>query len=1069
MLKITDEILIDRVQYYETYIKGKQYFKSGKVKEVRTNPKHNYFVGNVYGSHAYEATAEFNTFGNIHSTSCTCKAYETYHGDCKHIIALLLMIREYDMKGKLATKPSEGDIKNILNQYKIEKYSGLIPIELEINYEIDKYESIVTLRLGEEKLYVVKSLSKFLSNLIDDKPTEFSKNFIYYPDLHTFKDEDKEFIEFLKLIYEIYDANYSSGGSYGYNSTFSGKKLRLSPLTQEKFLDFMVDRKFNLTINGASYKDVTVTDERLDIKLNIEESDKDLILNVAQDISQGPISKSGKYFFYDNRIHRLGNDQINAIMPIFNELYNKEVKKIRIKNDLKETFISEVLPSIKKHSNLVIDKNVESSIYSPPLYSTVYFDRIDDVIFGTLIFNYGEIEINPFSAELPKRDPEKILLRDIEREGKILGLLEQSDFKVENGRFFLEEEELIFDFINDIVPRLQEYCEIYYSDSFKKIGLIGADSFTGGLKLNSGLDMLEFSFDIEGIDTSELSNIFKALREKKKYYKLKDGSFLSLDSQELEDIVDILENLDMGTTQLKEGKINIPKYRTMYLDKLLQDKGIDFIKKNVDFKKLVRDIKEPEDLEIEVPKELNADLRDYQKFGYKWLKTLSKYGFGGILADEMGLGKTVQMLTFLLSEKKEGAKTSIAVVPTSLVYNWEEEVKKFAPTLKSLLIIGNKTERNELIKKAVDYDLVITSYPLMRRDIDEYQPIIFEHCILDEAQHIKNHGSLNAKSVKNINAKQYFALTGTPMENSLSELWSIFDYLMPGYLLSYGKFSMKYEKPITKDEDIGKLKDLNHHIKPFILRRLKKEVLKELPDKIEQRILVDMTKEQKKLYLAYLQAIKGELMDEIGIVGYNKSHIKILAGLTRLRQICCHPGIFVEDYKGDSGKLESLEEIIQEAKNGGHRVLVFSQFTTMLQRIREALENKGIKCLYLDGSTPMIERGESVRSFNKGVGDVFLISLKAGGTGLNLTSADMVIHYDPWWNPAVEDQATDRAHRIGQENTVQVIKLITKGTIEEKIFQLQEHKKEMIDKVIQEGETLVSKLSEEELMSLFEA
>ncbi len=1069
MLKITDEILIDRVQFYETFIKGKQYFKAGKVKEVRTNSKHDYFVGNVYGSHVYETSAEFSSFGNIQSTSCTCMAYDTYHGDCKHIVALLMMIKEYDMKGRLATKPSEGDIKNILNQYKTEKYSELIPIELEINYEIDKYESIITLRVGEDKLYVVKSISKFLSNLIDDKPTEFSKNFIFYPDLHTFKEEDKAFIDYLKLIYEVYDANYSGGGSYGYNSSFSGKKLRLSPLTQDKFLDFMVDRKFNLTIGGASFKDVIVTDEKLDIKFNIEENDKDLILSISQDVSQGPISKTGKYFFYDNKVHRLSNAQIDAIMPIINELYNKEVKKIRVKSDLKESFISELLPSLKKHSNLLIDKNVESSIYSPPLYSTVYFDRIDEIIFGTLLFNYGEMEINPFSAEAPKRDSERILLRDIEREGKILGLLEESDFKVENGRFFLEEEELIFDFINDIVPRLQQYCEIYYSDSFKKIGLIGADSFTGGLRLNSGLDMLEFSFDIEGIDTSELSNIFKALREKKKYYKLKDGSFLSLDSQELEDIVDILEHLDMGTTQLKDGKINIPKYRTMYLDKLLQDKGIDFIKKNVDFKKLVRDIKEPEDLEIEVPKELNADLRDYQKFGYKWIKTLSKYGFGGILADEMGLGKTVQMLAFLLSEKEEGAKTSIAVVPTSLVYNWEEEVKKFAPTLKTLLITGNKGERDDLIKHIQDYDLVITSYPLMRRDIEEYQTITFDHCILDEAQHIKNHGSLNAKSVKNINAKQYFALTGTPMENSLSELWSIFDYLMPGYLLSYGKFSAKYEKPITKDEDNTKLKDLNHHIKPFILRRLKKEVLKELPDKIEQRILVDMTKEQKKLYLAYLQAIKGELMDEIGIVGYNKSHIKILAGLTRLRQICCHPGIFVEDYKGDSGKLESLEEIIEEAKNGGHRVLVFSQFTSMLQRIRESFENKGINCLYLDGSTPMIERAESVRRFNQGVGDVFLISLKAGGTGLNLTSADMVIHYDPWWNPAVEDQATDRAHRIGQENTVQVIKLITKGTIEEKIFQLQEHKKEMIDKVIQEGETLISKLSEEELMSLFEA
>ena len=447
------------------------------------------------------------------------------------------------------------------------------------------------------------------------------------------------------------------------------------------------------------------------------------------------------------------------------------------------------------------------------------------------------------------------------------------------------------------------------------------------------------------------------------------------------------------------------------------------------------------------------------------MKTLSNYGFGGILADEMGLGKTIQMIAFLLSEKKEkGQEPSLVIVPTSLVYNWEDEVKRFAPSLKTLVVVGTKEERNNLIDDVEDYDLVITSYPLVRKDVEEYRAFTFRHCILDEAQHIKNHGSLNAKSVKNINAKKYFALTGTPMENSLSELWSIFDFLMPGYLLSHGKFSEKFEKPIARDHDNAKLKDLNNHIKPFILRRLKKEVLKELPDKIEQKIVVEMTTEQKKLYLAYLQAIKGELDDEISTKGYNKSHIMILAGLTRLRQLCCHPSVFVEGYKGGSGKLDSLEEIVSEAIEGGHRILIFSQFTTMLGRIRELLESKKIHCLYLDGSTPVLERGELVRDFNRGVGDVFLISLKAGGTGLNLTSADMVIHFDPWWNPAVEDQATDRAHRIGQENTVQVIKLITKGTIEEKIFQLQEKKKEMIDKVITEGETLISKLSEDEIM-----
>ena len=544
---------------------------------------------------------------------------------------------------------------------------------------------------------------------------------------------------------------------------------------------------------------------------------------------------------------------------------------------------------------------------------------------------------------------------------------------------------------------------------------------------------------------------------------------MSLDNKAFDHIVDMLNYLDIEGKDFHDGNVKIPKFRTLYLDKFIRDRGIDYIKKNVNFNRLVQDINDPDDIEYELPKGLTADLRDYQKFGFKWLKTLSNYGFGGVLADEMGLGKTIQMISFLLSEKEEkGSEASIVIVPTSLVYNWEEEVKRFSPSLKTLVVVGNKDERNKLIGTIKDYDLIITSYPLIRRDIGEYRDIFFRYCILDEAQYIKNQESLSAKSVKNIKAKNYFALTGTPMENSLSELWSIFDFLMPGYLLTSKKFIKKYEWPIVKKEDNEKLKELSNQIKPFILRRSKKEVLKELPDKIEQKIVVDMLKDQKKLYKAYLQAIKGEIDDEINAKGYSRSHIKILAGLTRLRQICCHPGIFVEGYNGGSGKLDSLEEIVAEAVASGHRILIFSQFTTMLEKIKKLLEYNKIKTLYLDGGTPIMERSNLVMDFNKGIGDVFLISLKAGGTGLNLPSADMVIHFDPWWNPAVEDQATDRAHRIGQEKTVQVIKLVAKGTIEEKIFKLQEKKKEMIDKVITDGETLISKLSEEEIMSLFD-
>ncbi len=659
-------------------------------------------------------------------------------------------------------------------------------------------------------------------------------------------------------------------------------------------------------------------------------------------------------------------------------------------------------------------------------------------------------------------------MRDIEKERYILSLLEKSEFKVRDGIVFMEEEAKIFDFIYNIIPKLQQYCDIYYSENFKNLNLKDASDFSGGIRLNEKLDMLEFDFQIDGIDEEELYQVFKALKEKKKYYRLKNGSFLPLDSREIKDIDNMLNYLNVSKSDFKKEFIPIPKFRSMYLDRYLKEKRLNFIKQNVNFKKLIMDINEPEDIEYEIPEEVKYILRDYQKFGFKWLKTLSKYGFGGILADDMGLGKTLQVIAFLLSEKKEkGSFPSIVIVPTSLVYNWESEIKKFAPDLKVLIIVGDKLERNKLIEDINNYDIVITSYPLIRRDIELYKDINFRYCILDEAQHIKNPNSLNAKSVKSIKANNYFALTGTPMENSLMELWSIFDFLMPGYLLSKKKFTERYEKPIVREQDSNALKDLNIHIKPFILRRVKKDVLKELPDKIEQKIVVDMTKEQKKIYVAYLKSIKGEIEEEISHKGFNKSQIKILAGLTRLRQICCHPGMFIENYEGESGKLSFLKEILTDAIDGGHRILLFSQFTSMLSIIKDMLDGEGIQYMYLDGSTDVMKRGKLVEDFNKGIGEVFLISLRAGGTGLNLTGADTVIHFDPWWNPAVEEQATDRAHRIGQENTVQVIKLITKGTIEEKIFQLQEEKKEMIDRVITEGETLVSKLSEEEILSLF--
>ncbi len=437
---------------------------------------------------------------------------------------------------------------------------------------------------------------------------------------------------------------------------------------------------------------------------------------------------------------------------------------------------------------------------------------------------------------------------------------------------------------------------------------------------------------------------------------------------------------------------------------------------------------------------------------------------GGVLADEMGLGKTLQVLALLQSELPL-ARPALVVAPTSLLYNWQAEVQRFAPGLRTTVIAGTQEERRTAIKDLAD-DVAITSYALLLRDIRHYQDRDFSWCILDEAQYIKNPTSQTARAVKAIQSQRRLALTGTPIENSLTELWSIFDFLMPGFLWGHTKFVQRFAKPIQQEGDEKAAAGLSRKLAPFVLRRLKKDVLKELPPKIEHTMLSELTREQKKVYMAWLARIRGEAAAAMGQEGFERSRIKILAGLTRLRQICCHPALFLENYTGGSGKLEQLREVAVDSVASGHRLLVFSQFTTMLDMIREQLIGDGLHCFYLDGATPAEKRLEYVHAFNRGERDVFLISLKAGGTGLNLVGADTVIHYDLWWNPAVEDQASDRAHRIGQTRRVQIMKFIAMGTIDEKIYELQQKKKELIDRVIDPSETLLTSLTEEELREI---
>jgi SNF2 family DNA or RNA helicase len=1075
MFNIDPKVILNKTTNL-VFKRGMEYYRENRVKSMQFNQEKLTFDTTVVGTRTYNIKIFFKDDGDIKATECNCASHVSYWGYCKHIVAVLMVIRDKDREGFFKQVTFRKVAKQIFGFFQNRPNIIKTPLAIEINYVFGNYGakstySAITLKAGLDKLYIVRNLKEFLICMEKNKTIDFGKSFTFDPSIQCFKDDDIPVMDFINEIYQN-EKLLDFHNSYALNrqNFFKDKQVLLSDSGVKRFFDIIGNKPFNAEILGKQYNNISIIQNDFPIDFVLSKDDDDLVLNIEFEGEIVPLTEDGEYFFVGEKIYKTSKRQHENFKPFYMAMLYQKGRKIRFLEEDKERFVSEVLPFAEKVGQLTISEKVQSLIERIDLEPEIYLDKSGDSISGDVKFKYGERVINPFlPLEKQNNSSDKILLRDPDKERAILDILGETEFTVRNGKIYLDQEDKIFDFIFNTTPKLQEYTGVYYSENFKNMTLRASLSFSGGLRLNQESDMLEFSFNIDGIDRSEIKSIFESFKEKKKYFRLKNGSYVPLNSKEMIDMVDIIDYLGIGKNDFQKDFIDIPKYRALYLDRQLKDSGIQYLEKNHAFKEFVQNVEEPSDMDFKMPEELKPVLRDYQKFGFKWLKTLAFYGLGGILADDMGLGKTLQIISIILADKIEnGIKPSLIVVPTSLVYNWCAEVEKFAPGLKIIAISGNKEERLAQLKSIHEYDLVVTSYPLIRRDIDEYKEYKFRYCILDEAQHIKNPNSVNARSVKQVLSEKHFALTGTPIENSLTELWSIFDFVMPGYLFSHSKFFQKYEAPISKGEGKHELEDLGKHIKPFLLRRLKTDVLKELPEKIENRMVAELTDEQKKVYIAYLEKIKGEIDKEIAENGFEKSQMKILAGLTRLRQICCHPTLFLEDYTGESGKLQMLQEVVQDSIEGGHRILLFSQFTSMLSIIKSWFDNEKIEYLYLDGSTPSLERGKLVKNFNEGQSKVFLISLKAGGTGLNLTGADMVIHYDPWWNPAVEDQATDRAYRIGQKKRVHAIKLITKGTIEEKIYKLQERKRELINAVIQPGETLLNKLTQAEIRELFE-
>nr|WP_320147228.1 DEAD/DEAH box helicase [uncultured Anaeromusa sp.] len=1084
-LHLTDEAISQEASWDSSYQRGCTYHRQGRVDRLRFDAAQQRYYATVRGTRSYKVEAWGDT--RMLHYQCNCPAYDGYSA-CKHIVAVLKAIQNREA----LSHPESEEVASqrnpnltpaeaaLLAHYRPQAQAaassaGSQEVQLAVTY-CRRQSGVLSqiwleLSIGVSRLYVLKDLPAFLEHICWGQPHPFGKNFTFTPGTMRF---DAISSQLFTLIREAYQSERErrawSGSFFSANDTLSSfhnkRGFSLDSAQQRQFWQWAqhYNVPIRLLLNDKEYDAAPVLAATPPLTTVLDDIPGGVSVRLeAPDDSWELLTGNGSHLYCGGSIYAVPEEFRLTWTPLLEHFQGHKVRELRIPLEESEPLFSAMMPKLEAAGSVQVATTLQQRFRREPLEAKIYLDRYGSGLAARLECRYAG-QLLEEGAPTRRDESGAIWLRDEAAESAVRQALSQAGFR-ESGLFWqLEHPDALFHFADEGLAALQQQAEVFGADDLRlKVRPMSASA---GVRLSS-TGLVELSLEHEGLDRKELWDILASYRQKKQYHRLKDGAFLKLEGA-AEEMLAMVDSLGLSKQELAQEKLTLPRYRALYLDLLARESQSLHVEREKSFRQLVRDIRRPEESEHELPQKLNAQLREYQETGYRWLTALAQHQLGGVLADDMGLGKTVQMLTFLQHAKEQGeTKPSLVVAPTSLVYNWLEEASRFTPDLRVRVLAGQQSSRQEALQDLADTDLFITSYGVLRRDIETYQDLNFYCAILDEAQHIKNPSTQAAQAAKDIPAQVRFALTGTPVENSLTELWSIFDFILPGYLRSHKFFQDHFETPIVKDQDQEALQNLSRHIRPFLLRRLKKEVLKELPPKVESKMSAEMTPRQSKVYAAWLAKARQEMQEELTAQGFEQSRIKILALLTRLRQLCCHPALFLDDYRGGSGKLDLLHELLQDALDGGHRMLLFSQFTGMLDLIRQHLAKEGIDCFYLDGATPAQERLRLVNAFNGGEKSVFLISLKAGGTGLNLTGADMVIHYDPWWNPAVEDQATDRAYRIGQKQSVQVYKLIAKNTIEEKIYALQERKKEMIDSVIQPGENFLGKLSEAELRELF--
>ncbi len=1022
--------------------------------------------------------------GLVVDYACDCPASRRFAGPCKHAVALALdfgtspeTYEGYEANTHLSSsreitrliERARGQVPEVRGR-STEPGPGCVHVGVTL---VRDNGFLVRLRLsGTQGSYVVKSISEFVSDVEGGAYHVYGKRLAFTHDLEAFDLQARPLVSMLVRAIQnrrAYNAERVVGqGVYGARGTrsTSSRMLRLSSPELWELLSLYLGRSLRFEDGSAPFlaggeASLRVVDEDPVAVLAINsEGDNSYVMSGMEGMRIA--MSGGRALVWDDQRLYCCSEEFSKSSDLLASFMTGRGGELVLAERDASAFCAMVLPRIEQVVNVQVPEAL-ARLRPEPCKLEFRLDRTEAGVTCAASANYDvrsyPITTKPYAIGEQGDD----LIRDAQEEMRAREVLRKY-FPSASGNaatLVVSSDAEVARLVYEGVPEMQRLGDVLVTSAFERLRSTARPCVRVGLSVRSNL--LDLTLNADGVDQSELAGILRSYGLKRRYHRLRDGSFVDLREADVSEAGDLVEELGLGPRQLERGQVTLPAYRALVVDSLAPDAV-----KDASFEDYLGRIRSVDVKSYQIPPELNGSLRPYQEAGFKWLSGLAELGLGGILADEMGLGKSIQLISFLLSrtEDDSDAGPSLVVCPASLVYNWMAELARFAPSLEARAVVGTSGER-DAIRREQGTDVLVTSYDLLRRDEEAFCGMGLWCLALDEAQYIKNHETRAAHVAKALQARVRFALTGTPVENRLSELWSIFDFLMPGLLGTYERFRERYERPIVEDDDREVSRRLRDGTRPFVLRRLKRDVVSDLPDKIEEVVYAKMGVRQRRVYDAQVLELKEQLAHQ-GDETFGRSKIQILAALTRLRQTCCDPQLVLEGYDGGSAKIETIMTLLGRSMDAGSKTLLFSQFTSFLDLISRELKKRGVHHYVITGSTPKRRRVELVDQFNQDDVPVFLISLKAGGTGLNLTGASVVIHADPWWNVAAQNQATDRAHRIGQTRQVTVYQVVASDSIEERILDMQASKARLADEVVDGDATgySLSQLTREDLENL---